>query len=213
MSSSEVALRRPKRKRSRKARTAVVSSDESSLEDSIPNTSKPQSPTSSPSSSDTEKDDDDDHLQGYIEKDESRFDEEESNENVLDIDDNDSDELQPPLISLPKQSKSSTEMPAKTWVDGPINSMRPEDLAPILDEKLKKQFHTLYMQCLTENFEDELDHIRQNDVRLAEDTSTSQATGRMSLLVDALSFGSEALMKSRASSHHVALALPKDTDI
>ena len=89
MSSSEVALRRPKRKRSRKARTAVVSSDESSLEDSIPNTSKPQSPTSSPSSSDTEKDDDDDHLQGYIEKDESRFDEEESNENVLDIDDND----------------------------------------------------------------------------------------------------------------------------
>jgi len=152
-------------------------------------------------------------LQGYIEKDESRFDEEESNENVLDIDDNDSDELQPPLISLPKQSKSSTEMPAKTWVDGPINSMRPEDLAPILDEKLKKQFHTLYMQCLTEDFEDELDHIRQNDVRLAEDTSTSQATGRMSLLVDALSFGSEALMKSRASSHHVALALPKDTDI
>lgn len=213
MSSSEVALRRPKRKRSRKARTAVVSSDESSLEDSIPNTSKPQSPTSSPSSSDTEKDDDDDHSQGYIEKDESRFDEEESNENVLDIDDNDSDELQPPLISLPKQSKSSTEMPAKTCVDGPINSMRPEDLAPILDEKLKKQFHSLYMQCLTENFEDELDHIRQNDVRLAEDTSTSQATGRMSLLVDALSFGSEALMKSRASSHHVALALPKDTDI
>lgn len=91
--------------------------------------------------------------------------------------------------------------------------MRPEDLAPILDEKLKKQFHTLYMQCLTENFEDELDHIRQNDVRLAEDTSTSQATGRMSLLVDALSFGSEVLTKSRASSHHVALALPKDTDI
>ena len=213
MSSSEVALRRPKRKRSRKARTAVVSSDESSLEDSIPNTSKPQSPTSSPSSSDTEKDDDDDHLQGYIEKDESRFDEEEPNENVLDIVDNDTDELQPPLISLPKQSESSTEKPAKTWVDGPINSMRPEDLAPILDEKLKKQFHTLYMQCLTENFEDELDHIRQNDVRLAEDTSTSQATGRMSLLVDALSFGSEALMKSRASSHHVALALPKDTDI
>ena len=104
-------------------------------------------------------------------------------------------------------------MPAKTCVDVPINSMRPEDLAPILDEKLYKQFHTLYMQCLTENFEDELDHIRQNDVRLAEDTSTSQATGRMSLLVDALSFGSEALMKSRASSHHVALALPKDTDI
>ena len=66
------------------------------------------------------------------------------------------------------------------------------------------------MQCLTENFEDELDHIRQNDVRLAEDTSTSQATGRMSLLVDALSFGSEVLTKSRASSpvSYTHLTLP-----
>lgn len=212
MSSSEVALRRPKRKRSRKARTAVVSSDESSLEDAVPNASKP-SPPSSSSSSDADNDDDDDHMQDYTEKNKSHFDEEEPNENVLDIDDNDTDEPEPPIILLPKHSTSSTETPAKTWVNGPINSMRPDDLGPILDEKLKKQFHSLYMQSLTEDFENELDHIRQNDVRLAEDTNTSQATGRMSLLVDALSFGSEVFTNSRASSRHVALALPKGTDI
>lgn len=213
MPSSEAELRRPKRKRSRKTRTAVVSSDESSLEDTIPNASKPSSSTSSSSSSDTENDDDDSHMQSFTDKNECRFDEEEPNENILDINDNDTDEQGPPIISLPKHSNSSTETQTKTWVDGPINSMRPDDLASILDEKMKNQFHSLYMQSLTEDFEDELDHIRQNDVRLAEDTITSQATGRMTLLVDALSFGSEVFTNSHASSHHVALAMPKDTNV
>lgn len=201
---ADAAVKRPKRKRSRKVRTAVVSSEESSDEDNgVKAKSAPPPSSSSSSSSDFSDNEKDATLN-------EPFDDEPVHD-ALDLDDDVDDELAPPTLALSKREHAkNVHRPAKTFVGDRLSRMRPEQMAAELDEKQRKAFHALYMQSLTEGFDNELDQIRQSDVRLAEDTNPSQATGRVALLVDALSFGSEMFTNMRDASREVSLALPSD---
>ena len=209
-------MRRPKRKRSRKVRTAIVSSDESSDSDitSQAASARAASPSSSSASSVSSDDDDDTSLSQSEQARHSndQFDEDDPAHDAMELDDPDAkhDTLMPPNLVFPGQtvSPSASHDKHKAPMERRISTMSPEGISKELADKQRKAFHALYMQALTDDFENDLDHIRQHDPRLMEDASTSRATGRMTLLVDALSFGSEAFTHAQASSHQVALALP-----
>lgn len=216
MGSADRAMRRPKRKRSRKVRTAIVSSDESSDSDTTSQaaSARAASPSSSSASSVSSDDDDDTSLSQSEQARHSndQFDEDDPAHDAMELDDPDAkhNTLLPPNLVFPGQAESSSasHYKRKAPMERRISTMSSEDISKELAEKQRKAFHALYMQALTDDFENDLDHIRQHDPRLMEDASTSRATGRMTLLVDALSFGSEAFTHAQASSHQVALALP-----
>ncbi|WFD25752.1 hypothetical protein MNAN1_000718 [Malassezia nana] len=188
MTSAELA-RHPRRKRARKVRTAVVSSSDSSSED--------EKPSSSPSESSSESSDSDADTR-------LSFDQEPDNEPDLDLDDasTQDDALHPPTITLPTQSQdfSHASDGARTVVGGPLATLTADEISQTLQDTQREAFRTLFMQALTDEFESELDALRQNDPFLADDTNTSAATGRMALLIDALSFGSEAMADQHAQS-------------
>lgn len=192
MTSADLA-RRPRRKRARKVRTAVVSSSDSSSGDE-----KPSSPPSE-SSSESSDSDADTRLS---------FDQEPDNEPDLDLDDasTQEDALHPPTIPLHTQTQDHAQASdgSRTVVGGPLSTLTADEISQTLQDTQREAFRTLFMQALTDEFESELDALRQNDSFLADDTNTSAATGRMALLIDALSFGSEAMADHHAQSAKVS---------
>lgn len=132
------------------------------------------------------------------------------------------DALSPPVIHMPTgddEDPTDTYTP-KTRVGGRLASLTPETISEELKEKQQASFRSLWMQALTEEFGNELDQLRQNDPRLSsESAGTSNATGRLPLLIDALSFGSEVFSGPQSGSgerdeqsvDEIKMALPKQT--
>ncbi|WFD17852.1 hypothetical protein MCAP1_000061 [Malassezia caprae] len=203
MSPADAIARRPRRKRARKVRTAIVSSSDDSSDDE-----KPAVKSSSDSSSDSSDSEVSDAQISH------NFDEEPDNDRDLDLDDEytQEDTLEAPKIPLPSKRLGDSEPPGRprTMVGGRLSTMTSTEISHELLEKQRDTFRSLYMQALTEEFDDELDALRQHDPLLVDDTSTSAATGRMALLIDALSFGYETLADSKQGKKdvdQVALAL------
>ncbi|WFD05361.1 hypothetical protein MVES1_000691 [Malassezia vespertilionis] len=199
------AKRRPKRKRVRKSRTAVVSSSDSSSSD------ESAAPTLAKSSAPARGGDDSDASVG--------FDEESNEHDVQVLDDAVLEEgLEPPTLHLsfdegPETSRRNT---TKRLADDQMAMLTTESISEQLQQKQRNTFRTLWMQAVTEEFGDELDAMRQDDPRLStETTTTSSATSRLPLLIDALSFGSEVFPGAQDTAgpgsqavDEVALALP-----
>jgi len=203
MSSADAIARRPRRKRARKVRTAVVSSSEDSSNDE-----KPSRKSSSESSSDSSDSEVSDAQMSH------NFDQEPDNDHDLDLDDEytHEDTLEAPKIPLPSKYVGESEPSdrARTIVGGRLSTMTSTEISEELQEKQRTALRSLYMQTLTEEFDDELDALRQHDPLLVDDTNTSPATGRMALLIDALSYGYETLADSKQRGNdvdQVALAL------
>jgi len=203
MSPADALARRPRRKRARKVRTAIVSSSEESSDNA--ETALKSSSENSSDSSDSEVSD------AQISH---NFDQEPDNDRDLDLDDEftQEDTLEAPKIPLPsmRMDESKPSGRARTMVGGRLSTMSSTEISQELHEKQRATFRSLYMQALTEEFDDELDALRQHDPLLVDDTSTSAATGRMALLIDALSFGYETLIDSKQGEKdvdQVALAL------
>lgn len=204
MTSAEAIARRPRRKRARKVRTAIASSSDDSSEDE-----KTTIKSSSESSSDSSDSEGSDATNSH------HFDQEPDNDHELDLDDEytQEDTLYAPKIRLPtnQMDDAASSGRARTLVGGRLSTMSSTDISRELQEKQRETFRSLFMQALTEEFDDELDTLRQQDPLLVDDTSTSAATGRMALLIDALSFGYETLAEGSTQRNNevdqVALAL------
>ena len=211
---AEGVPRRPKRKRVRKSRTAVVSSDDDSSDEAPPNTqSSLHKQPSSPHTTDSEV------APGYATDTSSDFDAE-PDDHALDFDVGGSDEIDAPAVDLPHDAKANEARPPRRVVGGRLASMTADEISRELHTKQRAAFHSLWMKALTDEFADELDQIRQvcrvavrraltqTDTRLVEDTSSSAATSRLPLLIDSLSFGSEVFPSGRGAQDQVNLALP-----
>lgn len=158
------APRRPKRKRSRKARTAVVSSDESSEEAPKPSAA----PAARDDDSDTAAADD--------------FDQDAAPTSAMDLQDLSEidDELRAPSLTLPLTSKDDESTPAtKTVIGAKLASMTPAALSAELAEKQRTAFHALYMEALTEEFGEELDALRQVGLVFSRRTTRGSRTTPM----------------------------------
>ena len=184
--------RRPKRKRVRKTRTAVISSSESSSSDEqvpvkSPDAPKRTSPTTqrAPSGPKGGYDSDSGSELGHDDLDTAQH-----RRDLNDL----ADALSPPLIHVPT---GDDEAPVDTYtpkirVGNRMATLTPQAISDELHEKQKESFHSLWMQSLTEEFGNELDELRQNDPRLSSGpANATNATARLPLLIDALSFGSE----------------------
>lgn len=160
MAPTDPSTRRPKRKRSRKARTAISSSEESASEAEKPTVIQPASVHSDSASDDD--DDDDDAAPSTMEA-ESDFDQEYPDTAALDIHDDEGvdDALQPPSLLLPRSGPTDVSTPSKTMMHARLTSMTDAQISQELTEKQRDAFHALYMQALTDEFGDELDEIRQ----------------------------------------------------
>ena len=184
--------RRPKRKRVRKTRTAVISSSESSSSDEQVPAKSPDAPKRpSPSAQRTPAGPKD----GYDSDSGSELGHDDLDTAQRERDLNDlADALSPPLIHVPTGDDDApvdTYTP-KTRVGSRVTTLPPQAISDELREKQKESFRSLWMQALTDEFGNELDEQRQNDPRLSSGpANATNATARLPLLVDALSFGSE----------------------
>lgn len=190
--------RRVKRKRVRKARTAIASSSDSSEEDEPKTNAVVETPAAvpeeKPDASDTDSDLAEEAEWGALEG-----------------------ALSPPVLALPEEEEEeegeSKHTPVR--VGSRVATLAPEAITDELKAKQHASFRTLWMQALTEEFGDELDNIRQTDPRLSNPaTGASAATARLPLLIDALSFGSEVFARPEGADDAVdemQMALPAET--
>ena len=229
---SSAPPRRPKRKRVRKSRTAVVSSSDSSSEDEkaapeAPHSVSPKAHSHALPQEEQEK------KGGYATDSGSEFDQEAADTEENDADFSDlRDALSPPTLRLHTEGndeEGDVALP-KTRVGGRLANLSAQSISQELEEKQHASFRTLWMQALTEEFGNELDQMRQvclflltqNDARLSsESAGASNATARIPLLIDALSFGSEVFSGPRRAEPGVdmeddpvdemSIALPAQT--
>lgn len=208
--------RRPKRKRVRKSRTAVISSSESSSSDEgtpakPAETLQDTSPKAATLSLPVDKGGYDSDSDSDVERDPVEL--EKNEEDLADV----QDALSPPIVHVPTgDDEEDMETLSRTRVDGPLASRAPETVSDELRAKQHASFRALWMQALTDEFGNELDHMRQTDPRLGgESAGGSHATARLPLLIDALSFGSEVFSgaPSGAADNHdtvdeISMALP-----
>ncbi|WFC98724.1 hypothetical protein MYAM1_001456 [Malassezia yamatoensis] len=217
MTAASAVSRRPKRKRVRKTRTAVVSSssESSSSDESLVVKSTEDKPSATSRSSINAQEPSKD---GYATDSDDEFGEQlaEPTQKERDMQDL-ADTLDPPQVRVEtgehdaEQQILETSIP-KDRVDGRIASLAPQAISQELREKRKAAFRALWMQALTEEFGTELDDLRQNDAKLsAGSTNASNATGPLPLLIDSLSFGSEVLAGVDGKAiDEVSIALPHD---
>jgi len=186
--------KRTKRRRVRKSRTAAVSSSSSSSSDE-------ESPVGVEPVAAPAKDDVGDSSDESSAADSSSGDS--SDDGVSEMDDSDISEAdggpEAPALHLAEEKAGAT--PRRARPAGRVAAMSEAQAGAELDEKQREAFRSLWMQGLTESFGDELDALRQNDERL-QNSSSSRATGRLPLLIDALTAGSEAY----TDAEEVALA-------
>lgn len=177
-----------KRKRARKSRTAVVSSsDESSSDESVAQSVEKSgsSPTKPPAPASSDSDED------------------ESSAGEIDASDiSEDDELRAP--SMRALSDEVAPRAGARREPTRIEQLDDVQVSEEVGKRRQEAFRALWMQQLTTEFGEELDSLRkvcrarklgtdeQNDARMQHDTTgSSQATGRLPLLIDALASGSE----------------------